>query len=246
MLYIATQKGNVLFLILIAVVLFAALAFVVSSSMRSNPGSVSEDKAKLIATQMVQFGNTLTNSAMRLIMSNGCTNRNLNFYHSGFARDFTNNDAPADGSCNIFGPNGASVPAMKPPQGAVPAGTASPNNEYFYVGCMEVWGVGTSGTGEPSKELLVQAIVTREVCLQINEKMGITNTGGNPPVWDYGVTEVGWCQYGHPILGAYQDAIGVGRTDIAGYAPELYGTSTGCYQSNADDLYRFYHVVIPR
>ena len=60
------EEGNVLFLILIAVVLFAALSYAVTSSTRSGGGSVSKDKAKSYAAAIVQHADASGRYAIKI------------------------------------------------------------------------------------------------------------------------------------------------------------------------------------
>lgn len=55
----AKRSGNVLFLILIAVALFAALSYVVAHSGRSSAGSTSRELAKLQAAQILGYFTSL-------------------------------------------------------------------------------------------------------------------------------------------------------------------------------------------
>lgn len=61
---ISNQKGNVLFLILIAVVLFAALSYAVTQSSRGG-GDVASDVAKLDASRILQWYGRVQNDYMK-------------------------------------------------------------------------------------------------------------------------------------------------------------------------------------
>ena len=63
------QSGNVLFLILIAVALFAALSYAVTSSTRSGDGNVDQEQIDLTTSQMVQYATDLRVALLRLNVS---------------------------------------------------------------------------------------------------------------------------------------------------------------------------------
>jgi len=85
------QRGNILFLILLAVVLFAALSYAVTSSMRGGGKDVSDETAQTGAAAIAQYVTLLRNEVQRLMMMNGCTAANLDWRHNYYKRyDGTN------------------------------------------------------------------------------------------------------------------------------------------------------------
>ncbi len=65
------QSGNILFLILIAVALFAALSYAITSSTRNGGSNISEDQAKLYASQLLQTVQSMKTAHDRLKYSEG-------------------------------------------------------------------------------------------------------------------------------------------------------------------------------
>lgn len=95
-----SQKGNVLFIILIAVVLFAALSYAVTQSSSSGGGNISKEQAKLDQAVLENYLSAINTGVTRLTIARGCD-----------TVDFT---PPADWvagdkSCHIFHPDGAGV-----------------------------------------------------------------------------------------------------------------------------------------
>lgn len=65
------QSGNILFLILLAVVLFAALAYAVTSSMRGGGKDASSEKARAQASALIQYGVLIQSTVQRSMLVNG-------------------------------------------------------------------------------------------------------------------------------------------------------------------------------
>ena len=94
-----TNRGNVLFLILIAVALFGALTYAVTNSMRTGSSTTEKEQAKLDQAVMDNYMAGINVGKMRLEMA-GCS-----------SIDYT---APADQgagdkSCHLFHPDGGGV-----------------------------------------------------------------------------------------------------------------------------------------
>lgn len=108
------QSGNVLFLILIAVVLFAALSYAVSGSSRTNSGNISDEKADLVVSQLRNYSASLKTGFDRLRIGS-CSLEEISFENSTFKNfngtlaSVTNSAAPPDGHCNIFDSRGGNV-----------------------------------------------------------------------------------------------------------------------------------------
>ena len=67
-----SEKGNVLFLILIAVVLFGALSYAVTNSMRTGSSTTEKEQAKLDQAEIDSYTAALNQGKMRLELINGC------------------------------------------------------------------------------------------------------------------------------------------------------------------------------
>ncbi len=116
------SSGNVLFLILIAVVLFASLSYAVSNTNTNSAGNVSAEKAELASSQIVQYSAMLQNAILRIKTLNNCTDFQISFWHNSNGDgsedggdDFYNNKSPNDHSCHVFDKNGGGAVYMTPP-----------------------------------------------------------------------------------------------------------------------------------
>ena len=67
----SSDKGNILFLILLAVMLFAALSYAVTSSVRGGGKNASEENISLFIDQVIQAANLLENNMIRAMLVDG-------------------------------------------------------------------------------------------------------------------------------------------------------------------------------
>ncbi len=107
------QSGNVLFLILIAVALFAALSYAVSGMLRPNGKDSSEEQVKTLRGQVNDIESGINVAITRMIQGNGCVLRNatgtdgiventMNPASAGYAA-LTRHD------CNVFDTRGGGI-----------------------------------------------------------------------------------------------------------------------------------------
>lgn len=112
-------SGNVIFLILIAVALFAALGYAISSSARSGPADMSREKAQLAAGVNDQCTASINAAITRLTLVKSCASDQISYE----LPDGTNLNpkAPTNKSCHIFNSAGGSaVPCGQYALGSLP------------------------------------------------------------------------------------------------------------------------------
>ena len=127
---IKSEKGNALFLILIAVALFAALSYAVTQSGRSS-GSIDRETAMIAASQITQYPATLDTTITRMIITGTDVSR-IHFGHEEHSGDGTREDEG-----NVFHPDGGASIRSKPP-----ANIGSAEGTYPDMGALEknTWG----------------------------------------------------------------------------------------------------------
>ena len=119
-----SQRGNALFLILIAVALFAALSYAVTNSGRGGSG-IDKEQAEIAAAQILQYISSIDTAIQRMRVINGCGESEFNFEttlyetNSGTQMNSANSNAPADGSCDIFDSTISGVTAEVLPEGGL-------------------------------------------------------------------------------------------------------------------------------
>ncbi|WP_145382958.1 hypothetical protein [Botrimarina mediterranea] len=156
-----SQRGNVLFLILIAVALFAALSFAVVRATSTSTVTPSAEKARTIAAQLLNQGLTMKVAYQRLRLR--CDVRKIDFYplHGH------NPNRPLDDSCSLLHPNGGGLDRSQfiAPQGVQTPG-ASP---AFWVPSQYVRIPGVGIDDSAAAELtFVLRYVTPEICQAYN------------------------------------------------------------------------------
>tara|TARA_B100000686_G_C16661827_1_gene901388 strand:+ start:236 stop:961 length:726 start_codon:yes stop_codon:yes gene_type:complete len=104
------QKGNALFLILIAVALFAALSYAVTSSGRGG-GTIDRELNTINTAVTQQCSAYMDYGKQKLTFMNGCTDSEISYEYNG---KNVNADAPADKSCHMFDSAGAGLTPCAP------------------------------------------------------------------------------------------------------------------------------------
>jgi hypothetical protein len=156
-----TQKGNALFLILIAVVLFAALSYAITQSNRSG-GNVSSEAASIVASTVTQYPNAISAGLTRMLLR-GVTLDQITF------NDPENFNSGAE-EFELFHPNGGGVAWQRADPNSV---EPDPNNNNLPMGSWtvksgyDVVGIGTGATDV----VAVLTHVRKSVCEAINLKV---------------------------------------------------------------------------
>jgi hypothetical protein len=191
------EKGNALFLILIAVALFAALTYAITQSSRSGTGDATREQDTINAAAITQIGASIAQSYMRMTLT-GTAAANIVYanppggdcpgINSAGGADY----APfcASGTDCFFSSDGGGAPVPH-----VPPSVYAPSFQNYataYKGVV-LYGPGTgacssvgvvSGLGTGAAELIfaVQGI-KQGVCDAINRGLGVTPSGPNGGTW---------------------------------------------------------------
>lgn len=184
-----SQRGNIFFYILLAIVLIASLTYAVTRENRGNTDIFTDQQTKLAAQEMIEFGNTMV-SAVQKLRLRGCQETEISFTNTIYKTN-NNNDiftnahnanAPVDGSCDIFSINGANLtPSLFPVNNLQdwPGITATDVKP----GSITIVRSEAVGTGDAAREdvLLIIPYVRRSICLKINDILGVINPSDAVP-----------------------------------------------------------------
>lgn len=169
-----TNSGNVLFLILIAVALFAALSYAITNSSRSGDG-VDEEEAEILASEVLQYITEIENGVRRVMLLNRVKDYQVNFmanpYDGATATIFGGNDNTncTENKCRVFHPDGGGVYQK---QWARYKDTEDGGAQYAKIFYAAVDNVGSNATDV----VLVVHNIKVEVCKAINKKLLGTNS----------------------------------------------------------------------
>lgn len=191
---------------------------------------------------MINYSNQLKDAMIKLRLR-GCKDNHFNFVNSVYKNlddsipqgMTSNNNAPSDGSCNLFSPNGGNIVPVVLPQAAFD--TAKLNNRvksgHGEVAVAQIKDFGTSGpSGTTSaNDLWIQFLwVNRSTCIEINNLLGNANPGGEPPEVEY-----------TPMEGSY---INGDLTSTAILSNKF--NSAFCYKNSNSETYGFLVGLLPR
>lgn len=242
----ATQSGNALFLILIACALFAFLSYVVASSTRSNDGGGREDNTKLRASQVIQYATYMEQAILRMRFRE-IPAENLCFDADGWGHNDYYFSACDDTKNQVFytGEGGGGVIWTKPPEGA------NDGSPWYIPANVCVAGIGfyveddcnADSSGDSENLVLALPGISKVVCIEINNSLGIANPNGEPPKAGGDLFDSGNPYY----TGTFNDGAAI---NSAGSDPAiLRNQQFGCVEGNGNPpagTYVYYHVLLPR
>ncbi len=230
---IKKEDGNVLFLILIAVALFAALSYAVTSSSRSGGGNASGETNLISSAQITQYPAAINTAIFRMIID-GTSVEEIRFNRPG---EFDELDTTEIG---VFHPSGGASTYITSPKDAMEDGLPG---DWVFNANMEVPEIELTGVdGNDVIAFLVG--LKRSICSKINDEHGL---GTDIPVLsadrssDYSerMFDDGVADYVFPVA---TDVV-----DIDDGTGAFDGKPFGCFRNGgADGDYVYYHVVLER
>lgn len=163
-----SESGNVLFLILIAVALFATLSYAVTQSSRGGGDGATKEKNTFSGLEYVQIGRDIKVAVQRLMLIGGCSLEQLSFDWTPGTGGEDNPNAPGDLSCHIFSPGagGITVPADLHVNSTTPG--------WREMSHTRVEGVGSDSTAngcEGCELLMYRYTRDSEICEAINRDL---------------------------------------------------------------------------
>lgn len=217
-----SQKGNVLWFILIAIALMAALTLTFTRSNKNSTGDASPEQNKIMALEILNYAKEVEN-AVKQLQARGCSENEISFENPTGTN--VNPDTPVDGSCKVYDPAGAGLTWKTPPKGS------NDGSAYSFTANLNL--VGSINGGRSELYFYTKGL-TDEACLAINKEAGHSWTT-LPESDKFFRTE---------FTNDYNDS-GPGWLSCGGVCSEIY---TACmYDTHASMVTNvFYHVLINR
>jgi hypothetical protein len=239
-----TESGNVLFLILIAVALFAALSYAVTSSTNSGGGNANDESTLVNSASITQYPAGIKTAMIRMQVSRGvatpAADSDLTDGDDGFLfnkpADFDDVQT-ADEYRAVFHPNGGGASYVSAASGVLTEGAAG---DWLFNMDFEVEDIGTTAAGIPGNDIIAfLPDVTSSICDRLNEEVGIAST----PVLSGAISITDNLEVDSNISTANPAANAIG-TQLG--AADLDGSPYGCFRNGAGNEYVYYHVLIER
>ncbi len=224
------EDGNVLFLILIAVALFAALSYAVTSSTRSS-GNAGSETDGIGAAQITQYPAGVSTSIVRMIIA-GTSVEEIRFNRPS---EYDDLDSVAIG---VFHPSGGGATYNPAPADIMVDGNSG---QWGFNGELEVPDIGLAGAG--GNDIIAFLVgIKQSICRKINKEHGLGNvipvlSSDLSTEYTTRMFDDGSSDYGLPSNDV---------PDITDGANSFDGRPFGCFQNNGGGDYVYYHVVVER
>lgn len=243
------ESGNVLFLILIAVALFAALSYAVTSSSRSGGGDAASESNLINSAQVTQYPASVRTAIVRMIINSTSDNQLLFEPPSDFAALST----PALERRGVFHPSGGGATRVTAPPEIMASGS---QGSWIFTSDYGINLIGTTGATNASNDIIAFLPgVAETICERLNTELGISAT---PDADSDGVADSGIALANVPVAADEMDTGNSGIGPAAQGASKVIGGAGltnqpfGCADFDAttdqatDSDLVYYHVLIER
>jgi hypothetical protein len=248
---LSSEDGNVLFLILIAVALFAALSYAVTQSSRSGGGGAQDSTSLIQSSQITQYPASVKTSVLRMQISNGITIGELAFDPP--SQNSVQNNAPYA----VFESEGGDATYKH----RVSVGQNSVGPWRYWYADIEGIGDGDDSVGSPDSNDEIIAVlpgIPSGICEKVNNNFdlpdpsdsGVTLGASGLPSSCTNLTSLDCTISDSNSDGTITNTPGMaeplGDTSNAN-TPALTGKAFGCFNNSTDiggTPYVYYHTLI--
>lgn len=221
-----SQSGNMFIYIIGAIFLIGLLVVIMRGGFQPGSG-IDGEKAVLQATKIRQYASQLEAGVSR-VLSNGHSETEIRFAHANADAGYgTPGDIP---SRQVFDPEGGAVEWQD-----VPAGIQTTATPWTISALSAVDGVGTTCSQASCTELTAYLMyIHKDLCLALNNSIGITNPLGNPPA---DVDGYNW-------LNTFNGTFSASSAMINTTGDHTKGRLEGCVGVGSE--YHYYRVLLAR
>ena len=235
----STENGNILFIVLIAVVLIGLLTAAIQSGNNSETSNIDSETTAIRATEVQRYASELER-AINFIVRNEVSENDIRFAHADAHSDYGDLSADADPTDQVFHRLGGGAEYRAPPQGV------NNGDAWEFHGTTALPNVGSSA----ADLIAVLPNVTQEFCQRIN---AVNNQASDQP------EDTGTASASASTSGSCLNPGAVARFDnaVQFYAtPNTVDATTfttlpakqACVQCTGitGSPYHFYHVIMSR
>ena len=215
-----TQNGNILFIILIAVALFAALSYAVSQSSRGGGGNASKEKMATDAAAFIQYTAGLQSHIQRMNVSDGVAVDKFNF--GALGRGWT--QPCSEDKCKVFTDTGGKFyTPSRPKNDYLIAPYQNSTQQFGNPALLRVKGIGS----DLADLVYYYQGFTEAMCKQINKGLGLGEIAPIDTVADAGDIKY---EFGSNVT-MPEPAAGADK-EVGDQASELAGQTYFCFRNS--------------
>ena len=233
------QRGALLMIILICVILFAALSYAVTASLRGSGKNSTSENYTAMASNIIQYGSLLQNTIQRFMLTNNCRDTDIDFFISGVTNGNYSRTPAAPSNCNVFTSAGGNV-ALQKIRDLIDRQGLTFNYDDYSTGS-DIMSVGTNCTNDNCVDLywIIQLNVIGQGGWTDTDRFALCRAYNNLA---NGTTNIPTLGTGITMLPFFNGTYGY-INQITG----LNGQNTGCYvATNLPGRLFIYYVLLPR
>lgn len=231
----SSERGNVLFLILIAVALFAALSYAVTQSTRSGGGDAGRETTLVNSSTITQYPASVKTAIVRMIVSNGVTVDQLTFDPPS---NFAALNTTVLQAQNVFHPTGGGASYALAPASVM--ANNGPGTWRFNSG-NQIYNIGQDVATNAGNDIVALLPgVSTAICERIHTQLGISTV--LPAETGIHFLEADDQDVGNPNIETYDGSAIIGVASAGGSI--LNGQPQGCFTQGGANIY--YHVLVER
>lgn len=233
------QRGNVLFLILLGVVLFAALSYAVTQGFGGGNSALSKTSLKAYANDIILTAASYEKGVQKLL-NKGVSENDISF--SLVSGDAYEHSSPQPAENKVFSITGGGVNYLDPLKDILDSNAVGLKwyGQWGFSGINRIIGIGDDS--HRTEIMVFLPYVKRDICLEVNEIENIPTVSGEPPA-DSGAA--GFFEFKGTVSGS---------TSIRDSDAYLDGHKFGCFKADAynpgtvdiSDKYVFFYVLHAR
>jgi hypothetical protein len=233
------ERGNVLFMVLIAVVLIGLLTAAIQFSSRPEGANIDRETLVIRATEAQRQAGEFERAVLFILQENGKSESELRFAHPQAHADYGDLSADADKTDQVFDRLGGGANYALPPEGI------NDGSSWEFYGGTDLPDVGS----DKADLIAVLPNVTQKFCERINavngqtasqpEDTGVGAAAGSDPGSCLKIGAAGRFDGGQQFY-----TTTINATDEATFT--LKPALEACVHCALDNAYHFYHVLLAR